>query len=323
MNNPTATKKNIIIIELSEFSVDLLTQAVNLYPLSNLKKVLQFKKSSYKTNDRYNGGYLTPYSQWTSIHSGVSAKTHRIITADGSENPNLKYFWQVLDGHHITTKQWGIEPYIPTPSRIPPFFQHVKTVITFLKTAFKLGCAYQIFKEIFKFRLKIKNNINLLSRYITWLDYMSTLLFCKMKQNHNPQCSILFIGSLAYCQTYHWNGDDQTLSAELVYNLQTLDKILGRLFTTFKNDTIIIHNALSQIKTKYEQRLPVSGKTIHYTGRYIPLGTIYSQDLNFPNHIFNHEFNQYIYHYFLPEYYKLKSEYIEDEAALDTSSSAI
>ncbi len=320
MSNTTVNKKNIVIIELSEFSVDLLTQAVALYPLPNLKTILQFKRSSYKTNDRCNGGYLTPYAQWTSIHTGVSAKIHRQAKPDSPCDTNLKYFWQVLTAHNISIMHEGIEPRNTKPNALPRFSQRYKTAMSFFKTAYKLGCTYPIFKEILKFRLKPNKNTNPLPRYITWLDYMSGILFCKMKQKYKPQCSILFLDSLAYCQSYHWQADDHSLSSELIYNLQMLDTILGQLITHFPDDNLIIHNALSQIKTNYEQREPTSGNPIYYTGRLIALGTIYSQELNFPNHIFNHEFNHYIYNYFVPEHYKLKSEYIEDEI-LETLSS--
>lgn len=300
MNKDTPTLKKLFIIELSEFSVDLLTQASQLYSLPNLSKVLQFKKSTYKTNDRYNSGNLTPEIQWTAIHAGVSVRKMQ---------PPLKFCWQVLNEHAITTALYGVQNTEPAPERsleaLPTRGQRFKRNIIILKTAFKLGCTFQIFKEIIRFRLKGDKQSTLLPRYLSWIDYISTLLFCKIKQKQTPQCSILFLGSLAYCQYHHWEGDDKSLSPELVYNLQTIDKILGHVMAHFSDECIIIHNAISQLK------IPKTPQ--NHTGRFIPLGTVYSQEVNFPNHIFNYEFNRYLYHYFLPESYSLKSEYIEDE----------
>lgn len=298
MNKDTPTPKNLFIIELSEFNVDLLTQAAQLYTLPHLSKVLQFKKSTYKTNDRYNGGHLTPKTQWTAIHAGVSTR---------KMEPPLKFCWEILKEHEITVSLSGVfntDPLEPVLTEIPSFKGRYKQNLSLLKKAFKLGCTFQILKEIFAFKLKADKQSALLPRYLSWLDYMSTLLFCKTKQKQKPQCSILFLGSLSYCQYYHWEGDEKTLCAELVYNLQTLDKILGYIFQQFPEECIIVHNALSQLKVP---------KTSGVTGRFIPLGTIYSQEVNFPNHIFNYEFNRYLYHHFVPEHYSLKSEYIEDE----------
>lgn len=264
MTKNNSSLKEILIIELSEFNVDLLTQAVKLYPLPYLSKILNFKRSNYKTNDRYNSGYLIPAIQWEAIHKGVSS---RHITS------SLKFFWQVLNNHQVKTVCEGLEP-----------FEGYRFL---LKKALKLGCLFKILKEIFKFRFKLN---------ISQLDYLSTLLLCAQKQKQKTQCSILFLRSLAHCQSYHWQGEKE-LSCELKYNLKMINKILGDLMTQFPEDSIIVHNAICQIKAK----------------QYIPLGTIYSQTIHFPDHIFNYEFSQYIYHYFLPEIYPLKSEYIEDD----------
>lgn len=282
--------KNLCIIELSEFSVELLTQAVSLYKLENIAKILQFKKSSYKTNDRYNSGYLTPEAQWVSVHTGMPARTPLGLRKD---QPPQKSCWQILNEHSISIYE-AIYP---------------NTKIALLKTGFKLGCFFQILKKIIQVK---RPKVN--TQYITRLDFIHTLLFCKAKQKYKPQCSVLSLKSLAHCQYYYWTGDDKTLSAELEDALKSLDKILGLIFTQFPDDSFVIHNALSQMKAEYEQTDSISGKNIKYTGRLIPMGTIYSQEIHFPNHIFNHEFNRYIYHYFMPEKFTLKSEYIEDEA---------
>lgn len=269
--------KRIFIVELSEFNIDLLTQAIKLYSLPYLSKILDFKKSNYKTNDRYNSGYLTPAIQWEAIHKGVSSR-HSGIKGELAS----KFFWQILNDHQITTIYENLEPY--------------ENYRFLLKKAFKSGCLFKILKEIFKFRLKSPKNTQRLAKRISQLDYLSTLVLCAQKRRHQAQCSILLLRSLAHCQAYHWSGVEK-ISPELEYNLKIINKILGYLMSEFPEDSFIIHNAITQIRPS----------------QFVPLGTVYSQDIHFPNHIFNYEFNQYIYHYFLPEVYRLKSEYIEDE----------
>ena len=47
------------------------------------------------------------------------------------------------------------------------------------------------------------------------------------------------------------------------------------------------------------------------TGRHIPVGTVFSNDIPFVDHMFNHEFNKYIHHYLAPEHFPLKSAQVE------------
>lgn len=44
------------------------------------------------------------------------------------------------------------------------------------------------------------------------------------------------------------------------------------------------------------------------TGRHMPIGTIYSDTIDFPDQIFNHDFNRYLFHYVLPTAFPLKQE---------------
>lgn len=290
----TTKQKNVFIIELSEFSVDLLSQAAALHALPNITKILQFKKSSYKTNDRYNSGYLEPYSQWTSVHTGMSARKHLVKQPGDPLAPELKSGWQLLNENKITTLE---------SSTLKPTLLSTKNTFILLELAYQLGCFWYIVKGLLQYRKTIRANLKNNAKMMTFADTITTFLFCRMKEKNQPHCSVLFLESLAYCQSTHWNTEDNgdgTLSEELIYNIKTIDRILGLVMNWFEDDSVIVHNALSQMKG----------------GRRIPLGTVYSQDISFPNHIFNHEFNNYIFHYFMPEKIKLKSEYIEDECVL-------
>lgn len=298
MKENTSSPKNLFIIELSEFNVDLLTQGAQLYDLPHLSKILQFKKSSYKTNDRSNSGYLTPAIQWNAIHKGISTRR------DGA---NVKFCWEILKDQQISVSISNLDAnstLIAPIEAFPSFFKRIQIHCILLKQAFKLKCTFNILKEILRADFKKSKDSELLANYLNWLDFISVLLFIKQKTKQHSQLSIISLKSLGLCQLQHWKSDEKQLSAELKYALKTLDKLLGRLMNSFAQESFIMHNALSQIK--------VPNATTQ-TGQYVPLGTIYSQDVHFPNHIFNYEFNNYIYNYFLPQSVKLKSEYIEDE----------
>lgn len=54
------------------------------------------------------------------------------------------------------------------------------------------------------------------------------------------------------------------------------------------------------------------------TGRRVPMGTIYSNQIVFPDHIFNHDFNRYLLNFLRPSQYPLlRREFVQD-AVYDT-----
>jgi hypothetical protein len=247
--------------------------------------------------------------------------------------------------------------------------------------------------------------------FISFFDYISTLLFIQYKKKYNPQCSILFLNSLAHLQHHHWTNGTTTITPELHYGLEYIDKIFGLLFTYFPEDALIVHNALSQMNTNHEkpwilyrqkdpaqflhaldipfthveqhmthdghvffknakdchrtyERLKhatINNKSLFHaekntqddcklfymlkftdrldetqiitfeynnrtfsffehfdaivtrTGRHIPMGTIYSNTISFPNHIYNHDFNKYLFHYLLPDAFALSEQTEQEE----------
>ncbi len=445
MKKEKSKRKPITIIELNEFSTELVKQAIKEGDLPNLKKVFEFKQSSYKTNDRYNSGYLEPWVQWVSIHTGRQAIDHQIKHL--GDVPNCSYipFWQTLSEMGISTGIWGVmngsrsnsprnqfffpDPWTFSEQAYPPSlndyldlpryasknYQNLSKTVLFkkgirmLKGIFSSGIALQIIKLLFELRRDIKKHGKHHFVYISWFDKLVTLIFCKLKATHHPEVNVLFLNSLAHLQHHHWTQGEKHVTPQILHGLQKIDESLGLLFRQFPNDSYIVHNGLSQMNTNHEkpwvlyrQKDPLSCLTalgaspshveqhmthdghaffhsveetnhafellknikinhqplfkveknklddtklfymllftdkiekdtlidvenkkiaffelfdeiVTRTGRHIPLGTVFSSDLHFPDHIFNHEFNQYIYHYYLPTNFTVAAEYLEDE----------
>ncbi len=428
---------NVLIIELNEFNTGLLKQACAHYPLPALAKVLSFMKTEYVSPDRYHSGYLEPWVQWVSIHAGTPSSVHQIKHL--GDVPDLAYAqcWETLSQHHISTGVWGVmngskrkaththfflpDPWtfseeaspqelnhlLDLPRYVAKNYQNLKKT-TLIKKAYSLlqfilssGVATLLFFEALKLlgdlcRYGKKHFI-----YISFFDYLSTLLFIQYKKKFNPQCAFIFLNSLAHLQHHYWEKSTTAITPQILYGLKYLDRIFALLLKTFPNDAIVVHNGLSQMNTNHEKpwvlyrqkdplmflralHIPACGVEQHMThdghvffaseqacekafvqlqaatlnqqalfhvernqhdkhklfyqlkftdkldkgsnptftfagksyfffdyfdeivtrtGRHIPIGTIYSNKIKFHNSMYNHKFNQTIYHYLLPQIY--------------------
>jgi len=442
--------KNVLIIELNEFNVELLTTATVQHPLPALAKVLAMPRSTYKTADRYNSGFLEPWVQWVSIHAGVPASQHHIKHLGDVPDLGFTQCWETLSQHNISCGIWGVmngakrdaqnvkfflpDPWTFSEHGYPDELNNLLDLPRYLSKNYRnLNKTYLLRQSVkllkFIWRAKAKRHIfsetlqliknlhrfgNKHFVYISYFDYISTLLFCEYKKQTAIQCGILFLNSLAHLQHHHWREGETGITPEILLGLQTLDKLLHTLFTTFPDDAIVIHNGLSQMNTNHEKpwvlyrqkdplaflkalKLPVTkveqhmthdghvffasneAKELAYeylknatiqnkalfhvekntndacklfyqlkftdeitdpkiefeycgekypfftyfdaivtrTGRHIPIGTVFSDTLKFPDHIFNHDFNKYLFHYLKPDDFPLQESIKKESVLLD------
>lgn len=441
---PKPADNNVTVIELNEFNVDLLTVAIEEYDLPNIRQLFEFERTTYKTADRYNSGYLEPWVQWVSIHSGVPSSKHKIKHLGDVPDLEFKQCWEVLSNAGISTGVWGVmngarhntlqvkfflpDPWTYSEAAFPNSLNNLLDLPRYAAKNYrklKFGKLFTGFLKLLYFVLtsnrltKIAVHTLRLARdllrfgkkhfvYISWFDYLSTILFSKYKKKYNPKCSILFLNSLAHIEHHHWTDGPETITKPILYGLKNIDKILGMLFKQFPDDAFVVHSGLSQMNTNHEtpwvlyrQKSPMGflkalnlpavkveqnmthdgnvffksnqereqafallknatmqGKPLFHvernpndecklfyhlaftdkvdesaefyfdnkifkffkyfdeivtrTGRHIPIGTIFSDTIKFPNHIFNHEFNKHLYHYLDPNQFPLKSNYLEE-----------
>ena len=69
-------KKNKIIFELNEFSIDLLNTYKSTH--KNIKKILDWHLIQTKIPDNYESDFLEPWSQWVSIRTGIPCSIHQV-----------------------------------------------------------------------------------------------------------------------------------------------------------------------------------------------------------------------------------------------------
>ena len=89
--------------------------------------------------------------------------------------------------------------------------------------------------------------------FISFIDYISTMIFLKYKKKYNPDLSMIFLNGIAHLQHHHWDGFNYKDNKRLIYGLEYVDKILKEIFDNMeKNDTFIMITALSQTNTNTE-----------------------------------------------------------------------
>ena len=80
----------LILFCLNEFNPNLLREIIKKVPKSKfLKKILTFDTINLPIQDRYESGYLDPWSQWISVHTGTPTYRHKIKNL--GDVPDLKY----------------------------------------------------------------------------------------------------------------------------------------------------------------------------------------------------------------------------------------
>lgn len=281
--------KDVLILELNEFNIDLLKIATQTLDIPHLSALLTHKITHYKTNDRYNSGYLEPWVQWVSIHSGVPSQKHKIKHLGDIPDLTFKQSWEVLSEHQISMGIWGVmngsrqghdqvaffmpdpwtfdEPAHPDelnrllalPRYLAKNYQHLKlsallrhalTMFSFIAAS---GCALAILRKSISLIRDIIKRGSKHYVFIAFFDYIATLLFIKYKKQYHPKCSILFLNSLAHIQHHHWRDGAETITPEIAHGLKNIDKILGLLKKAFPHDAFIMHNGLSQMNTNHEK----------------------------------------------------------------------
>ena len=103
MNN-----KKLLIIELNEFSEDLLVYSSKVLNLKNISKLLTMKNSDTISKNKKEHHGLDPWVEWVSVHTGVSHEFHKIDHL--AETQYLKYpqLWEILDAEGYSSGIWGV-----------------------------------------------------------------------------------------------------------------------------------------------------------------------------------------------------------------------
>lgn len=279
----------MILLELNEFNGTLLRNIASNRSLKALQKVFAWRRSETRTDDVYDSGFLEPWVQWVSVHTGRPSSTHRIkhlgevpalqaeqLWERWSREGRRSIVWGVMNGDRRTAQNCDI--FIPDPwtfsepaypdrygdlIKLPRYLAKNYLDISKLKCASDgVGLFWTVLRSVKAG--DFKDGIDLLSQglrafgpknivFIVFFEYMSAMAFLRAVEEKQPDDAILFINMLAHAQHHYWKAPDGENCAELEFAAQAVDGIVSKLIARISplkvGERICIMNALSQTCT--------------------------------------------------------------------------
>ncbi|MBS0623943.1 MAG: hypothetical protein JSS62_04895 [Verrucomicrobia bacterium] len=273
----------VLLIELNEFNRELLEQAAYELNLPHIQKILHWYRSDTLTQDTYESDFLEPWVQWVCVHTGLPSSQHHIKHLGDIPNLQTEQLWQHLSKKGFTSGIWGAmnanradsplnqfflpDPWTASEHAYPAELNAILTPLRYFSQNYtnrSWKASFQAFKELIRFLKKhripfmqeipalLKNAIRFKAKafvFISFIEYLSTLLFLKYRQRYQPDFSLIFLNSLAHLQHHHWKAD--RISEPLAYGFRYLDRMMGHLLA--EEGIILMTNALSQKNTNEEK----------------------------------------------------------------------
>ncbi|MCX6125868.1 MAG: hypothetical protein NTV34_14130, partial [Proteobacteria bacterium] len=98
----------LLLIELNEFNRELLCKAADAFQFKNIQRLNSLAESQTYTSDTLDSGYLEPWVQWVSLHSGIPSSEHRIKHLGDIASLKGKQIWEVWSDRGISSGVWGV-----------------------------------------------------------------------------------------------------------------------------------------------------------------------------------------------------------------------
>jgi len=280
--NINSSSKRLTLIELNEFSVDLLSRGAKELGLGHISRLLSMSSAVTTTDDMVEHRGLDPWVQWVSVHTGVPSSVHGIIhLGDTPSALSARQLWEDLSDAGISSGVWGAmnatregaercQFFLPDPwtfsemaypnelnglLALPRYYSKnyldvskkafFKCTLQLAKFLLGSGAMIGLFKQIsLVFSGVLRNGINN-ALLFSLFDLFSAVLFVKYKKRYHPQFSIIFLNSIAHLQHHRWEKDQ--LSKDAVFGLRVIDRVLGMLFASLGDDeAVVVMNALTQ-----------------------------------------------------------------------------
>ncbi|MGD2169418.1 MAG: alkaline phosphatase family protein [Chlamydiota bacterium] len=276
-----------IFLELNEFNENLLQEAGQALHLKNIQRLFSFHKSATWTDDTYDSGFLEPWVQWVSVHTGLPSSEHQVKHLGNVPQVVHKQLWEKLSDKKISSGIWGAmnakrkaadclfffpDPWTDEkayPSELNALLQPLRHISQNYTSCSKLTIAGLI-KDLLILTKKNKlmgflgKEITSLAKnvlrykakpfvFVSFLDLLSSHFFLEYQKQFQPTFSLLFLNSIAHLQHHQWTSKEG-ISPPLAHGFKNIDKILGKIFALLQpDDLFIVTNALSQKNTTDEK----------------------------------------------------------------------
>ena len=267
-----------LIFELNEFNLDLMQSMAKGRP--NLEKVLKFYKTQASIPDDYFSGFLEPWSQWVSIHSGNPSRIHQVMHLGMTESHKFENIWDkepekfnlIWGSMNVKRPKNPKLLFFPDPwnTSVKTNIKNVRVLESFLKEAVKNRGNTSVRKIIYMLKIlflgvlvlpKVLKNLSfpvlrLLFREIINFNLNSSIIYAivefislrefltlakKTNTSSTNLTDIFFANFIAHFQHYYWNESD---NSKLVFAYDLLNEFFREIFNQY--DKIVIINGLSQ-----------------------------------------------------------------------------
>ena len=272
----------MLLIELNEFNYSLLKKSCKEKKLHAIEKLLNFKYSKTITSDSLKSGYLEPWVQWVSIHTGKPSKHHQIKNLGDIPNLRDQQIWEKLSKKKIKSIIWGPmngskgdsentliflpDPWVFTENAYPNKFNNFLELPRYLAKNYlsiSLKKLLVLFPKFILSIIKYLSTINLVKSFkipfkgfykfgfknfiiIIWFEYLSSMIFLKLIKEANADFNLIFINSLAHLQHHYWKNKNK-ISPEILFGLDVINDILLKFFQNLDaNQAILCVSGLSQ-----------------------------------------------------------------------------
>jgi hypothetical protein len=276
----------MLLIELNEFNNDLLLGVAQTRGLKHVQEVLGWNHARTSTADAYETGFLEPWVQWVSVHTGVPSGRHGVKNLGDVPNLAEDQLWERWSRRGLSSIVWGVmngdrrnaerckifvpDPWTLSEDAYPKKFQGLialprylaKNYLDFSKlTALRRGFGLvTTLLGSMKFR-DFLDGLRVVRRgmaqfgsanvvFIVYFEYLSAMAFIRSVEQNRPDAAIIFINMLAHVQHHYWKTRDGTACPQIEFAAVVIDEIIGKILTRCKpiigNGDVAVMNALSQ-----------------------------------------------------------------------------
>lgn len=276
----------MILLELNEYNGSLLRDITSRRSLGALQQVFAWRRSETRTDDAYDSGFLEPWVQWVSVHTGNPSSKHQIkhlgdvpaleaeqVWERWSREGRRSIVWGVMNGDRRTAQNCDVfipDPWTFSEPAYPDKYSNLIRLPRYLAKNYldisKLKCAGDgvgLFSALLRNAKTsdLKDGLGLLLQglrafgpkhivFIVFFEYMSAMAFLRSVEERQPDNAIVFINMFAHAQHHYWksrNGED---CPELEFAARAIDGVISKLIARTSNlkvgERICIMNALSQ-----------------------------------------------------------------------------
>ena len=278
-----STGNNLMIVELNEFDPGFLSRMARTMGLMHLQKVLSFNHSTTTTRDLHERQGLDPWVQWVGVHCGKPTEIHGIRRLGATRMQRLPQIWHAVAAKGHTWGVWGPmnapmgdsagacffmpDPWSFDEAAYPQYLNDVLALPRYVAQNY-LKIDY---KRAFMAALRLARffappwHWDLLARFsahftagiatagpnvhtfTTLIDYLSVLCFIKLRREHRPDFSLIFLNHIAHLQHQFWSPSSKP-HTEMALGLKLADAMIGLLLADRRTgEAFLMMNALKQM----------------------------------------------------------------------------